>query len=210
MGGVACHAYLEADAADGLDIGRLEHCWNTLVERHGALRLVIDESGQQRILPRVPAYRIRVAELSAATPQALAEHCDGWRHAMSHQVLDAAQWPLFDVRATRLPGGATRLHIGIDMLINDATSGQIIWEELAALYRAGGDLEQAGLAPFEISFRDYVLAKYVRSAPRRAARESARAYWLGKLETLPPRRSCPCAPRRCTVPPRDSRGASIA
>lgn len=186
LGGVACHAYLEADAAGGLDIGRLEHCWNTLVERHGALRLVIDESGQQRILPRVPAYRIRVAELSAATPQALAEHCDGWRHAMSHQVLDAAQWPLFDVRATRLPGGATRLHIGIDMLINDATSGQIIWEELAALYRAGGDLEQAGLAPFEISFRDYVLAKYVRSAPRRAARESAGAYWLGKLETLPP------------------------
>ncbi|NKA49450.1 non-ribosomal peptide synthetase [Ralstonia solanacearum] len=186
LGGVACHAYLEADAADGLDLGLLERCWNALVARHGALRLVIDESGQQRILPRVPAYRIRVADLGAATPQALAAHCDDWRQAMSHQVLDAAQWPLFDVRATHLPGGATRLHIGIDMLINDATSGQIIWDELAALYHAGGDLERAGLAPFEISFRDYVLAKYVHSEARRAARESAKAYWLGQLETLPP------------------------
>ncbi|WP_347317111.1 acyl carrier protein, partial [Ralstonia pseudosolanacearum] len=54
LGGVACHAYLEADAAGGLDLGLLEHCWNALVARHGALRLVIDESGQQRILPRVP------------------------------------------------------------------------------------------------------------------------------------------------------------
>ncbi|WP_244117369.1 non-ribosomal peptide synthetase/type I polyketide synthase [Burkholderia gladioli] len=185
LGGVACHAYLEADAEFGLDLALLERCWNQLVARHGALRIVIGEDGRQTILAEVPHYPLRIAELAEAGAEQVADHCAAWREAMSHQVLDAARWPLFDVRATRLPGGAVRLHIGIDMLINDATSGQIIWEELAALYQAGGDAARAGLEPFGISFRDYVLAKYVHSRQREAAREEARAFWLARLDTLP-------------------------
>ncbi|UMR30039.1 amino acid adenylation domain-containing protein [Massilia sp. MB5] len=186
LGGVACHAYLEADATQGLDLELLERCWNVLVQRHGALRLVIGEDGRQRVLPEVPSYRLRVAQLETAAPQEVERHCAEWRSAMSHQVMDASQWPLFDVRASRLPGGAVRLHIGIDMLINDATSGQIIWQELADLYQAGGDLQAAGLQPFAISFRDYVLAKYEHSAQRRAERAAAREFWLQRIPTLPP------------------------
>ncbi|MBC3917143.1 amino acid adenylation domain-containing protein [Undibacterium sp. CY18W] len=193
LGGVACHAYLEADAPDGLDLALLERCWNMLVARHGALRLVIGEDGQQRVLPHVPAYAVHTADLRDATQTAVDTHCTEWRETMSHQVMDAAQWPLFDLRASRLPGGAVRLHIGIDMLINDATSGQIIWEELAALYQAKADLQLAGLLPFQISFRDYVLAKYTHSTQRRAERESARKFWLERIPALP---SAPQLPLR--------------
>ncbi|MDN2697070.1 amino acid adenylation domain-containing protein [Janthinobacterium sp. SUN073] len=186
LGGVACHAYLETDAREGLDLDLLERCWNILVARHGALRLVIAEDGRQRVLPHVPAYRIHVADLAGADPATAEAHCAAWRNTMSHQVMDAARWPLFDLRASRLPAGAVRLHIGIDMLINDATSGQIIWEELTALYRAKADRQAAGLLPFQISFRDYVLAKYVHSGQRRAERASAEAFWLERIASLPP------------------------
>lgn len=186
LGGVACHAYLEADAPNGLDLDLLERCWNMLVARHSALRLVIAEDGLQRVLPTVPSYALRVADLTDADQSAADAHCTAWREIMSHQVMDAAKWPLFDLRASRLPEGSVRLHIGIDMLINDATSGQIIWEELAALYQAKGDMQLAGLLPFQISFRDYVLAKYVHSSERRAERESAKAFWLERIPALPP------------------------
>ncbi|MGF6093875.1 amino acid adenylation domain-containing protein [Pseudomonas sp. 18175] len=186
LGGVACHAYLEADAQGGLDLDLLERCWNTLVKRHGALRIVIGEDGRQRILSQVPDYRLRIADLRTADATTVQAHCADWREHMSHQVMDAASWPLFDVRVTRLPDASVRLHIGIDMLINDATSGQIIWEELAALYRAGNDSAVAGLAPFDISFRDYVLAKYETSQSRRAARDTAKGFWLQAIEALPP------------------------
>ncbi|MFZ6874495.1 amino acid adenylation domain-containing protein [Undibacterium sp. Di27W] len=193
LGGVACHAYLEADAPKGLDLDLLERCWNMLVARHGALRLVIAEDGQQRVLPKVPDYVLCVADLTDADQTTADAHCTTWRETMSHQVMDAAQWPLFDLRASRLPGGAVRLHIGIDMLINDATSGQIIWEELAALYQAKADIQLAGLLPFQITFRDYVLAKYVHSSQRRAERESAKAFWLERIPALP---SAPQLPLR--------------
>ncbi|NIF29090.1 amino acid adenylation domain-containing protein [Pantoea sp. Tr-811] len=185
LGGVACHAYLEADAAAGLDLALLEACWNTLVQRHGALRIVIGEDGRQRVLDQVPHYRLQVADLAAASSAERDAHCLAWREQMSHQVLDCAQWPLFDVRATRLAGGAVRLHIGIDMLINDATSGQIIWEELAALYQAGNDTQAAGLQPFAIGFRDYVLAR-LNDPLRQQQREQARQFWLNALDELPP------------------------
>ncbi|ALU89427.1 polyketide synthase [Herbaspirillum rubrisubalbicans M1] len=185
LGGVACHAYLEADAVHGLDSAQLERCWNVLIARHGALRIVIGSDGLQRILPQTPHYAIQVADCrqhSQAQTDALQTQ---WRQAMSHQVMDSQQWPLFDVRVMHCPEGRSRLFIGIDMLINDATSGQILWEELAALYQADGDAQAAGLRPFSISFRDYIQAKYQHSTARQAAREQARQFWLEQLPSLP-------------------------
>ncbi|WP_437729163.1 amino acid adenylation domain-containing protein [Sorangium sp. So ce861] len=186
LGGVACHAYMEVDARRGVDLRLLERCWNLLIARHDALRIVIGEDGRQRFLPSAPAYEIRVEDLEAAPRDVAEARCASLREELSHHVLDPSAWPLFDLRAARLPGGGVRLFISIDMLINDATSSQVLWEELLALYQAGGDLAAAGLAPFEISFRDYVEAKVRRDPARQAAWEAARAFWLGKLADLPP------------------------
>mgnify|MGYP001942013001 CR=1 FL=1 len=185
LGGIACHAYLEADAPQAVDIARLQRCWNLLVERHDALRLVIGEDGRQRVLREVPEYQIAVADLQQASAGEVEQHCAEWRTLLSHQVLPTDQWPLFDIRLSRLPQGASRLHISIDMLINDATSSQILWDELVALYRADGDLQQAGLQPFSISFRDYVLAKHNREGARLEQWQQDRDWWLQRLPTLP-------------------------
>lgn len=192
MGNIACHAYLETET--GLtDIGLIEASWNALVARHDAMRLVIDGDGRQRILAEVPRYAIAVADLGAASPEAVEAHIAAWRAELSHQVLPTDRWPLFDVRATRLPDGRTRLHFSIDMLINDATSSQILWDELSLLCASGGDIAAAGLQPFAVSFRDYVVAKFDRDAARQAEYDEARRYWLAKLDTLPPAPDLPLA-----------------
>ncbi|MFS2225864.1 amino acid adenylation domain-containing protein [Pantoea sp. B65] len=185
LGGVACHAFLEADAPQALDIPRLQRCWNLLIARHDALRLIIAEDGRQRILADVPEYQIAVADMQHASQAQVQQHCEQWRTVLSHQVLPTDRWPLFDLRVTRLPNGGSRLHISIDMLINDATSSQILWDELVALYRADGSLTQAGLQPFSISFRDYVLAKQNREGARLQQWQQDRDYWLQRLPTLP-------------------------
>ncbi|KOC88157.1 hybrid non-ribosomal peptide synthetase/type I polyketide synthase [Winslowiella iniecta] len=185
LGGVACHAYLEADAAQALDIARLQRSWNQLIERHDALRLIIAEDGRQQVLAEVPEYQITVADLQQASPQQAAQQATQWRDTLSHQLLPTDRWPLFDLRVMLLPGGGSRLHISIDMLINDATSSQILWDELVALYRADGDLTQAGLQPFSIGFRDYVLAKQQREGARLQQWQQDRDYWLQRLPTLP-------------------------
>jgi amino acid adenylation domain-containing protein len=201
LGNVACHGYLETEA-DGLDVALLERCWNALIARHDCLRLVVDRDGRQRILPAVPACRITVADLGTADNAAVAAHLDAWRAELSHKVLPAETWPLFELRASRLPGGRVRLHLSIDMLINDAASSGILWAELAALYRAGGDAAAAGLAPFEISFRDVVLARDDPASGLPARREQAEAYWRARLDRLPPGPQLPLAadPERIEAP----------
>ena len=185
LGGVACHAYLEADAAVPLDVTLLEHCWNQLIERHDALRLVIEESGQQRVLRDVTPYRIPIADLRHCSKQDAEQQSLLCRSTLSHQVLPCDRWPMFDLRVALLPEGGSRLFISIDMLINDATSSQILWEELVALYSANGDIKEAGLAPFTLTFRDYVLARQDRQGARLNQWQEDREYWLARLPTLP-------------------------
>ncbi|TDR95022.1 non-ribosomal peptide synthetase/type I polyketide synthase [Enterovirga rhinocerotis] len=194
LGNVACHAYLEAER-ESLDLTLLEECWNRLILRHDTLRLVIDQSGRQRILPEVPRYAVAVQDLRETEAAEAVTALETWREALSHQVHPTSQWPLFTLRGSLLPSGRVRLHLGLDLLIADATSAQILLAELEALMRHGGDMEAAGLAPFRLSFRDYVLAGEDPASGLPAERERARSWWLPRLEELPPPPRLPLAVR---------------
>ncbi|MEK8169685.1 hypothetical protein NKH77_07490 [Streptomyces sp. M19] len=89
--------------------------------------------------------------------------------AMSHQVRAAEEWPLFDLRAHRLDGTTTRLHISVDLLIADAHSTRVLTGELLALYHDA----RAELPALGCTFRDYVLAVEALRADRAIARRGA-------------------------------------
>ncbi|MFF2148216.1 amino acid adenylation domain-containing protein [Kitasatospora sp. NPDC058190] len=186
-GDVACHLYLEVDVAD-VDPLRLQDAWQALVRRHDALRLVFGEDGTQRVLPEVPAYRLAVDDLRDLPEQDRAERLTGTRARMSHQVLPADTWPLFELRASRTAGADVRLHLSIDTLIADGGSVQILLRELLAVYQ--GSLDPR---PLELSFRDYVLAEQNRREGPALQRDLD--YWHGRLETLPPAPALPLARR---------------
>lgn len=201
LGNIACHAYLETETALPLDLERLEMAWNLLVKRHDALRLVVEDTGHQRILPDVPPYHFATKDLTGADEDAIAYHLLEMREELSHQVLDPGTWPMFDIRISRLPDGRDRLHISIDMLINDAMSSQIIWQEWQRLYTAG-TYDAAGLEPFDISFRDCVMSRAAPSEAARAQWELDRAYWMDRLADIPPAPQLPLAvaPERISKP----------
>ena len=192
LGGVAAHMYLETEARE-LDPARLSRAWRRLVERHGMLRAVIQPDGRQRVLAAVPPYEIPVIDLSGTPPPRATAALGRLREEMSHQVLPADRWPLFDIRMTRLPGGRVRLHLSLDILIADVWSWQVLFREWAELYRD----PRAVLPPLELTFRDYILAE--RAARSSAAYQRDLDYWQGRLSALPPAPELPLAAPPATL-----------
>jgi epothilone synthetase B len=177
LGGVATHVYFEVELPD-LDLPRLEAAWRRVISRHDMLRAVIDHDGMQRVLEHVPDYQIEVDDLSDLGEEERARALAEVRARMSHQVLPADRWPLFEVRAARLGGGRVRLHVSFDMLIADAWSFQLLRRDVVRFYaEPEAEVEEVG-----VTFRDYVVAE---GAWRETAEyERALAYWRGRAEGM--------------------------
>lgn len=187
FGGVACHMYVEVALGEA-DHGALERAWNALIARHPMLRAVIDPDGSQRVLERVPQYRIALCHDGA----------DQVRREMGHALRDPAVWPLFELRLTPTPGNAV-LHLSVDFIIADWASIRILQGELEQLRRD----PDCALVPLELSFRDYVLAERGIRESARFARD--RAYWLERVDQLAAAPQLPMAPEAAdagAAPPR--------
>ncbi|MES9525328.1 amino acid adenylation domain-containing protein [Streptomyces capoamus] len=177
-GSVACHAYGELRFAD-LDPDRLEAAWQALIDRHDMLRAIVEDEGAQRVLPGTPPYRVAVSDLRRADEDATRAALAAVREEMEHQVLPPGTWPLFDLRISLLSDHAL-LHLSIDFLIADYVSLHLLLDELRTLY-ADPD---AALPELPVTFRDYLLGeRRLRQGPRR---ERDRAYWLDRVDDLPP------------------------
>ncbi|WP_254073322.1 non-ribosomal peptide synthetase [Acidisphaera sp. S103] len=192
VGGTAAHVYFEVDAKD-LDIERFEAAWNALVRRHGMLRAVVAGDGTQRILSDVPLYVIpRHAQ------------ADGVRERLAEEVPPSNRWPLFRLEASRLANDdGWRLHVGIDTLVVDAHSLNLMFIELRQMYDYAVRLPSdgsAGLPRLTLSFRDVVLARL--AAQESPAYARSRDYWMARLDSLPPAPALPMAPVRRNGTPR--------
>lgn len=193
FGGVACTSYLEVEFP-GVEPGRVEAAWNTLIGRHDMLRAVVHADGYQRVLPEVEHYRIPVAHVPDVTGDRLESHLDATRDALTGKAGDTAQWPLFALRITRT-GETTILHLALELLVVDAASLQMLLSELDGLVH--GDDRPATAA--EITFRDYVLAEQQLRNGHRYQRD--RRYWLDRIEELPPAPALPGADRDAPAGP---------
>ncbi|MDY7095157.1 MAG: amino acid adenylation domain-containing protein [Acidobacteriota bacterium] len=152
LGGVAAHGYNEIEVPE-LDLECFEGALRRVIARHDMLRMVVRSDGRQQILREVPDYRLRSYDLrSRSDEEAQAQRLE-LRAEMSHQVLDASTWPLFDIRACRLPDGRVRLHISFDIMVADLTGYQILMRDLGRFY-ADPSWDPP---PLELSFRDYVV-----------------------------------------------------
>jgi pyochelin synthetase len=177
-GGVACHGYGELPMP-GLDPGRLEAAWQTLIERHDMLRAIVEPDGLQRVLTTVPGYRVRIVDLVDQPSSRVDAAIEEIRGQMSHRVYEPAQWPLFELRVS-VTGQGVRLHLSIDFLICDLVSTQLLFDELYQLcYHP-----ESALPPLDITYRDYLVAEQ-RPADD-VPYERDHAYWRRKIAELPP------------------------
>ncbi|MFF1508647.1 amino acid adenylation domain-containing protein [Streptomyces sp. NPDC058326] len=202
LGNVSTHVYLEFDAP-ALDLPRFEHAWRRVIDRHEMLRAVmLPGTDEQRILPEVPPYEIRVTDLRGRPRHEAEAGLAATRDRLSHEVRPADRWPLFEVAATRLDDGL-RVHLSVDSLIADFSSGRLLFDDLSRFYE---EPHARPPAP-EKSFRDHVRAE----ADRRhgASYRRSRDYWWSRLPELPPAPRLPTAtPARSVDRPRFTRRES--
>jgi amino acid adenylation domain-containing protein/non-ribosomal peptide synthase protein (TIGR01720 family) len=186
LGGVSTHFYVEVEG-QGVDVARLEVALRRVIARHDALRTTFLEDGTQHTIENVEDYQIQFRDLGGESPDGAETELGLIRKEMSHQLLPADRWPLFDIRASLRPDGVTVIHFSIDLLIADAQSVGLVFQEWALFY-ADPNTE---LRDIGVSFRDYVLA--VEELTGSPAYSSARTYWTDRVATLPPPPELPLA-----------------
>jgi amino acid adenylation domain-containing protein len=186
MGNVAPHSYSELDCPN-FDVARLEQAWQQVVERHEMLRAVVLPDGRQQILPQVPAYRIELVDLSDKDPETRRIQLEETRQTMSEHVFEVSQWPLFDIRVTRIDKETMRLHFSLDFIVSDGWSIFVIYREWWRFYQN----PFLHLKPLALSFRDYILAE--QAWHEEAAYQNAMSYWRKRLESLPAAPQLPLA-----------------
>ncbi|GAB4569671.1 MAG: hypothetical protein Tsb0020_23970 [Haliangiales bacterium] len=188
-GGFSPYAYLEIEG-DELDLSRLEHTWQQVIRRHPMLRAVVID-GVHHVLEQVPAYSFAREDLSTSSPAQVDARLAALRDERARRVFAAERWPLFEIRALRMPAaGASRprlrLCVCVDLLIADGMSVFVALRDWGALYRG------EELPPLTFTFRDYVLRE--REARRSGLYRDAEAYWRERASSLPPAPEVPHVP----------------
>ncbi|MEU6561205.1 amino acid adenylation domain-containing protein [Nocardia nova] len=183
LGGVAAHLYVEFDG-HGLTADRMERAVRRVVARHPQLRVQFTDSGTQRVLPEPQRPVFRAVDLTAATDPAA--ELERLRHDKSHQRMDVEAGEVIDITLTRLPDGAHRLHVDVDMLAGDAQSYRRVLDDLATLYDT--DAESADTVGY--TFREYLDTKS-HTAPDNSAE---RDWWQERLADLPDIPALPVLP----------------
>ncbi|MGQ0841979.1 amino acid adenylation domain-containing protein [Actinokineospora sp.] len=178
LGGTSIHLYADHECLD-LDLDRLRAALDRLIERQEMLRSVVSADGYQQISADPPAYPWREYDLRDGGPGELDAHLAEIRAELGHQVMPLDEWPMFDIRVTRVDDRRCHVHVSLDLLIFDVASVRLFFLEWGEFYR-DPDVE---LPPIDVSFRDFVTA--VRRIPETTAYQRAREYWLERLDTLP-------------------------
>ncbi|MFF9202004.1 SDR family NAD(P)-dependent oxidoreductase [Streptomyces sp. NPDC014986] len=198
LGDVPCSFHLEYDCP-GLDTDRYEAAWNAVVARHPMLRAVVSPEGRNRVLDKVPHYRIRVQDLTQDDDTARARKLERVRERMVRREPRPGRWPLVDIRAARLPGDVVRLFVNVDVLVCD-TASYLIWDrELRVLYND----PDARLPALQTTFADCVAALRARADSPEHAR--AAAYWRARADGLPGAPALPVRARDLGERPRFTR-----
>ncbi|MFF5173722.1 amino acid adenylation domain-containing protein [Micromonospora sp. NPDC000089] len=184
-GNVAAHVYWEVETGE-VDLAALTESWREVVRRHGMLRAVVGDDGRQRILADPGPYVIEATDLRDRPADEVERTLAELRETLSHQMRPVDVWPLWDVRATLLPGGRTRLHLGFDLMIADIGSIRLVSRDWRRIHQGIDDL-----APLELSYRDYVLA--TEELRGTGLHRRSLEYWRQRISELPPRPDLPLA-----------------
>jgi amino acid adenylation domain-containing protein/thioester reductase-like protein len=177
LGGVSCHYYTEIESK--LDVQKLNNSLQKVIRRHPMLRAILLPDGRQCVLKTVPRYNLDTIDISHLDHDTQQEYILRERQRMSHDVFKADQWPLFEFKAFKISKDTIYLFIGIDFLVADALSIQIITGELMHFYNNPG----IPLPELRYTFKDFIAAHNERK--KSDAYKNDKEFWLNQLDHFP-------------------------
>ncbi|SCF41194.1 amino acid adenylation domain-containing protein [Micromonospora marina] len=177
LGGVGAHFYVEFDG-HAVEPDRLRTALTLLRRRHAMLRTLILDDGTQRIRPASEITAdLAVHDLRTLGDDELRIRLDRLRDTGTHRRMRVEDGEVLVVELSLLPGGATRLHIDLDMIAADAASLRVLMNELRHFY----DSPDTALPAIVGSYAGY-LAR--RTAQRAGERAAARDWWHRRLPEM--------------------------
>lgn len=185
LGGNGCHLYQEFDA-EKLDPDHLEQALNTLLERHPMLRVAFQNDGMQRWLaPKAPLKVIR-HNLATATEEEVENSLLDLRARLSHRPLNVQDGQTIEFHCSLLPQNRCRIHASIDLLVMDAASFSLFFNELSLL------LQGMQLPPLT---KHYDFCSYLAQEKTElsASRQAAATFWAEQIDSLPTAPKLPLA-----------------
>ncbi|MGM1062354.1 amino acid adenylation domain-containing protein [Saccharothrix sp. Mg75] len=175
---VGCRVHREFTVPDA-DCDRLVAAWHRLVAHHDALRLVVSETGTQRVLPDLAAPPVPVHDRRDATPDAFAAHVRAVRDRLERGVPGFGE-PLAAVEISLDADDTAVVHLALDGLAVDGRGLAVLLADWHRLYTDPAHVPPT--AP--LSLRDCALLLAAERDP--AAREADLAHWTARLDPLPP------------------------
>nr|WP_279233597.1 non-ribosomal peptide synthetase [Clostridium estertheticum] len=177
LGGVSTHVYVELETK--LNAERLNSSLKKVIDKHPMLRSIILSEGKQKILDEVPDYDMCIEDMRGINIEEKNKYLIEERDRMSHHICKTDEWPLFEFKMLKMSDEVSCLLIGIDMLIADRASLQIIIKELMEYY----DNPRRDFKQHDFTFRDYMLA--YDSFKNSETYMNSKEYWMNKLDEFP-------------------------
>jgi amino acid adenylation domain-containing protein len=185
-GNVPTHFYFEFDGK--LEPKRLAQATWQAIAKHPMMRARILESAEQQILESVPPFDLRVDDLTTLPHDGVEKHLSATRERLSHSspLRDETSSP-YELVLSRMPGGWTRLHLNLDMLVFDMVSMRLLLSDLGAAYE--GRCTAPAVTDFD--FRKYL--ELERAAESTETFRRALRYWSDRCAEMPPGPQLPLA-----------------
>ncbi|MFS4516560.1 amino acid adenylation domain-containing protein, partial [Delftia tsuruhatensis] len=165
-----------------LDLAALRQAFGVLLERHGGLRTVFEESpdglARQRIVPQL-ALELPLIDLTPLPAAQRRERALAEAERLCLTPFDLTRGPLLRVAAVRLDSRQHLLVVVMHHIISDGRSMQILLEEFAGLYAAMVQQRPTRLPPLPIAYSDY--AAWQRDWLEAGERQRLLDYWLPEL-----------------------------
>nr|AYM54552.1 protease do [Racemicystis crocea] len=180
-----CHIGLRVRGA--LDREALRRSFDAVVQRHEALRtrfVEIDGEPRQVIAPPDTPADLTIIEVHGLNEEARRETMARRADEAARHPFDLAQGPLLRAVLLIFDEDDACLFVTQHHIITDGWSTGVLFQELAALYRAFVEGRRLSLSPLPLQFADLALREHAFLAGEEASRE--RAYWKEKLRDLPP------------------------
>jgi amino acid adenylation domain-containing protein len=182
-----------------LDLDALQRAFQTLVDRHEALRTTfatLEDVPIQVVAPRAPVP-FAVVDLGPGSPEQRAAELQRRLEQLGAQPFDLTRDVMIRAYVFRRAADDHVLLLNMHHIASDGWSIDIVIRELSALYRGFATGADPSLPELPIQYADY--AVWQREWLSGAMLEKQLAYWRGRLEGAPPTLELPADASRHQV-----------